>query len=142
MKPHTLPAADPLPSVSLTDSKPNFAPAVQAPVKSPAPAQPAVDVNAEMNALKASLRLRIQQQLRYPSAARRRGMEGSVAVRFHLDPSGTIRDISVLRGEGLFHNAAKLAVASASGINIPDTLSDSLPREMELTLEFRLNGAS
>lgn len=105
-------------------------------------AAPKVDRSAEKTAFYASLRSRIQQQLKYPSAARRRGIEGSVAVRFLVDPAGTIRDVTVSHGEAIFHNAAKLAVSSASGIKIPETLQEDFPNTVELTLEFRLKGHS
>jgi protein TonB len=135
--PKTLPTADPAPSPA--DTKPSVLPAA-----APAPVQPQTqprktDTSAEMNALKTSLRSRIQQQLRYPAPARRRGMEGSVPVRFLLGADGAIRNITVLGGEGIFHNAVKLAVAAASGIEIAKNLKDSLPIELELTLEFKLS---
>lgn len=140
--PAAKPSAEPLPTASTADTKPEAAPAaVQIPAQSPVKAQK-IDIGAEMNAFKASLRSRIQQQLRYPPAARRRGMEGSVTVHFLLEPSGTIRNITVSNGEGIFHNAAKLAVASASGIKVPDTLSGSLPTEMNILLEFNLKNGS
>ncbi len=104
-----------------------------------APAKPKIDIAAEKRAFFASLRSTIQNHLRYPSAARRRGMEGEVGVRFSLSNNGTINAISIRHGAEIFHNSAKTAVASASGINVPKNLAESLPMEIELTLEFRLN---
>lgn len=104
------------------------------------PPKPRIDLAAEKRAFLASLRSTIQSHLRYPSAARRRGMEGEVGVRFNLEGDGTINAISVQRGEEIFYNSAKIAVASASGINIPKNLTDALPMEIELVLEFKLNG--
>lgn len=111
-----------------------------APPQPPIHAQPKSDVTAEKKSFFASLRTTIQNHLRYPTAARRRGMEGDIAVRFSLANNGTIHSISVQHGEAIFHNAAKTAVAAASGIDVPLTLTDSLPMEIELTLEFKLNG--
>lgn len=110
-----------------------------APAQSAVKAQPKADVSAEKQSFFAHLRTKIQQNLRYPSAARRRGMEGEVNVRFVLDNTGAIRAVTVQNGESIFHEAAKLAVASASGVKVPDVLSDSFPSEIQLTLEFRLN---
>lgn len=110
-----------------------------APLPAPAKERPKADTGAEMQAFKTALRAKIQQNLRYPSAARRRGMEGEVDVRFVLENSGTIRDINVRRGEGVFHDAARLAVTSASGMKIPESLAANFPEEMAITLEFRLN---
>lgn len=86
----------------------------------------------------ASLRSSIQNNLHYPPAARRRGMQGEIAVRFILNKNGSIGRINILGGESIFHNAAKAAVASASGTTIPKNLTDSLPLEIDLTLEFTL----
>lgn len=103
------------------------------------PAKPKIDIAAEKRAFFSSLRSTIQNHLRYPSAARRRGMEGEVGVRFSLSGNGTIHSISIQHGEEIFHNAVKAAVTSASGISVPKTLIDSLPMEIDLILEFKLN---
>lgn len=119
-------------------SKPSPA-AVAAPPQTPIKAPPKADVSAEKQTFFAHLRTKIQQNLRYPSAARRRGIEGEVNVRFILENSGAIRDITVRDGDGIFHEAAKIAVASASGVKIPEVLSDTFPTDVALTLEFRLD---
>lgn len=98
-----------------------------------------IDLAAEKKAFFAALRSTIQNHLRYPSAARRRGMEGEVGVRFNLADDGTINAITVQHGEEIFYTAVKAAVASASGINIPKNLTNALPMEIELILEFKLN---
>lgn len=107
-------------------------------VTPPAP-KPSIDTAAEMQSFKASLKTKIKQNLRYPPAARRRGMQGEVAIRFTVFGDGSIRDISILQGEEIFHTAAKAAVASAEGIDVPKNLLNSLPKQMDLTLEFKLN---
>lgn len=104
-----------------------------------AKSQPKTDVSAELQAFKTALRAKIQQNLRYPSAARRRGMEGEVDVRFVLETSGSIRDIAIRNGESIFHDAARLAVASAAGMKVPEPLASRFPDELAVTLEFRLN---
>jgi len=104
-----------------------------------APSKPKIDLAAEKRLFFASLRSTIQNHLRYPSAARRRGMEGEVDVRFTLANDGTINTILIQRGEAIFNNSVKTAVSSASGIDVPKNLADSLPMEIELTLEFKLN---
>ncbi|MBV5321215.1 MAG: energy transducer TonB [Sulfuricurvum sp.] len=104
-----------------------------------APSKPKVDITAEKQSFLASLRSKIQQNLHYPFTARRVGKEGNVNVRFVMESTGMIRDITVQQGESIFHNAAKAAVASASGANVPKSLTDALPMEMELSLEFKLN---
>ncbi len=108
-----------------------------APIAAPKP-EVKPDNGSEKRALLASLRSTIQNNLRYPSAARRRGMEGDVNVRFTLLSGGAIGSVSILSGESIFHNAAKAAVESASGIAIPKSLADDLPLEINLGLEFNL----
>jgi protein TonB len=127
----------PTPSV---ETKPITAPApISTPAQSQIKAQPKANTASELQSFKASLRTKIKQNLRYPPSARRRGMEGEVSVRFTVFGDGSIRDISIRQGEEIFHNAAKAAVASSSGIDVPKSLTESLPMEMDLTLEFKLN---
>lgn len=104
------------------------------------PPKQKADTASEKKAFLASIRNTIQNNLRYPSAARRRGMEGEVGIRFNLSDSGAIGSISILSGETIFHNAAKAAVSSISGIDIPKNLIDSMPMEINLILEFNLKG--
>ncbi|MFH0710741.1 MAG: TonB family protein [Pseudomonadota bacterium] len=123
-----------------TETKPVVVAETKAiPVQAVIPSKPKIDTTSEKKLFYASLRTKIQQNLRYPFAARRVGKEGEVGVRFTLSDDGSIRNISVQRGEEIFHNAAKAAVASTAGIDIPKNLIDSLPVEMDLTLEFKLN---
>ena len=123
-----------------TETKPNTVAEIKAPpIQVAIPAKPKIDITSEKKSFYASLRVKIQQSLRYPFAARRAGKEGEISVRFTLSDDGTIKGISVQHGEDIFHNAAKLAVASASGVKVPDILSDTLPAEIDLTLEFKLD---
>ncbi|MCK9373930.1 MAG: TonB family protein [Sulfuricurvum sp.] len=132
------------PSTQAVEAHPVVSKSVSPPVSESAPA-PTVekkakpDVNTAKKSFFAALRGKIQHQLRYPAAARRRGMEGDVTIRFVLENSGTIHDIDIRQGEAIFHEAAKTAVASASGIAIPEVLSETLPTQIDLVLEFRLN---
>ncbi len=135
---HSIPAATQ--QTMPIETKPTIVAETKAPpVQAAAPAKPKVDITAAKQSFYALLRTKIQQSLRYPFAARRAGKEGEIGVRFTLTDDGTIKGISVQRGEDIFHNAAKLAVASASGVKVPDALSETLPAEIDLTLEFKLN---
>lgn len=121
----------------LTPAAKTITPVQSTPVSAPKP-ESKPDISSEKRHFLASLRSTIQNNLHYPPAARRRGIQGEVAVRFILNESGSIGTVNILEGESIFHNAAKAAVASASGINIPKNLTDSLPLEIDLTLEFTL----
>lgn len=123
-----------------TETKPTVIAETKAiPIQTAIPTKPKIDITSEKQSFYASLRTKIQQNLRYPFAARRAGKEGEIGVRFTLTDEGIIKGISIQRGEDIFHNAAKLAVASASGVKVPDVLTDILPAEIDLTLEFKLN---
>ncbi|HLD24183.1 MAG TPA: TonB family protein [Sulfuricurvum sp.] len=144
--PQPIPPAKSIPQSVQTLSSPvaTPTPAVQhaiqnIPTPATVPSKPKIDLAAEKRLFFTSLRSTIQNHLRYPSAARRRGMEGEVDVRFTLANDGSINTVSIQRGEAIFHNSVKTAVSSASGIDIPKNLADSLPMEIELTLEFKLN---
>lgn len=141
-------AVTPLPSIVPTPAPMTSPAIVSAPVQQPiqhvaapvsVPAKPKIDLSSEKKSFFSSLRANIQNQLRYPPVARRRGMEGEVGVRFLLSSDGMINHISVQRGENIFHNAAIAAVNAASGIDVPKSLTESMPMEIELTLEFKLN---
>ena len=139
--PQAQPVATPVQEVAAAvEPKPTISTAtVQSPAQSPTKSVQKADLSAVKNSFFASLRSNIQRHLRYPSAARRRGMEGEVNVHFTLTDTGVIKNIAVRQGESIFHEAAKLAVASASGVKVPEVLGDSLPIEIDLTLEFTLN---
>lgn len=152
-----IPTPAPTIARALPDSIPTPVASPSVPIASPAqipaakpltPLQPAAvvapklevkpDTATEKRHFLAALRSTIQNNLHYPPAARRRGMQGEVAVRFTLNEGGSIGTINILDGESIFHNAAKAAVASASGVNIPKNLAETLPLEIDLTLEFTL----
>lgn len=130
------PAITPPPVVSTPPTLQHTVQTLPAPIA--VASKPKIDIASEKRAFFSTLRSNIQRNLRYPSAARRRGMEGEVGVRFTLNDDGTIGSISVQSGESIFHNAAKAAVASASGIDVPKNLTESLPMEIDLMLEFKL----
>lgn len=114
------------------------APAIAA-ATAPKPEIPKTDLTAEKKHFYAALRSTIQNHLRYPVVARRRGMEGTVGVRFILNADGSVQNITLKEGPDVFHDAARMAVASASGIRIPDHLIAVFPSEIDLTLEFHLD---
>lgn len=147
---HPLTAAPRVPSIAVPvaeaavptviNTKPNVSTAtVQTPAQSPLKATRKVDISAEKQSFLAYLRTTIQQNLHYPSAARRRGIEGEVNVRFTLENGGIIRNIAIFEGEKIFHEEAKRAIVSASGIKIPEVLSGTFPTDMQLTLAFKLD---
>ena len=84
------------------------------------------DVPPEYGAYLARFRERIQESVVYPFAARRRGEAGRVEVELLLEPSGRVRELSVVSSSSyaLLDEAAVEAVRSIR----PQPLPDHLPR--------------
>ena len=72
------------------------------------------DIPAEFGPYLAGFRQRLQKSLVYPLVARRRGLEGRVEIELVLEPSGRVRDISVVLSSSyaLLDDAAVEAVKS------------------------------
>lgn len=84
----------------------------------------------------AKVRGKINRAKSYPRIAQKRGMQGSVKVRFTILASGNVSNISV-SGPKVFHNSAKNAVKKAfplSTKNVPI----SLPQSVNFTLRYQL----
>lgn len=81
---------------------------------------------------------RIEAHKFYPTAARRRGMQGVIQVSFLLRPDGTISELQVGKGPGVLRQAAEEAVAKALPLPKPPT-SLELPQTLQFGMEFRLN---
>jgi protein TonB len=91
---------------------------------------------AKKNAFLAMVRRRIDSHKHYPRIAKKRGMQGSVNVRFTILPNGSVTVISAT-GSKLFVRSAKEAVKAAfplSSKHIPMPL----PATVNLTLRYRL----
>jgi len=82
------------------------------------------------------LRSKIERNKSYPRMAERRGMQGSVRVRFTILPNGHVSSIS-MSGPKVFRASAKKAIKRAFPINVKD-VPFSLPSTVSLTLRYRL----
>jgi len=58
----------------------------------------------------ATLKRKINRNKSYPRIAKRRGMQGSVKVRFTISPSGKLVNIKILSGPKVFHSSTKDAI--------------------------------
>lgn len=91
---------------------------------------------AKKNQFLTQIRRKINQHKSYPKIAKRRGMQGTVKVRFTILASGHLGHISVT-GPKVFHSSARNAVKRAFPIrtkNIPI----SLPTSVNLSLRYQL----
>ena len=85
------------PKASAVLASPSNRPSSPTPASEPAsPSQPAIVSSAWRQELAAWL----AEHKTYPEEARRRGIEGSVTLRFCVDQSGHVIDVTVLRGSG------------------------------------------
>jgi protein TonB len=81
----------------------------------------------------AMLRRRVHEAMRYPAAARRRGLTGTVHLDIVLEPSGRIADVALARSSshGVLDDAALDAVRSLGRVPFPD---DVRPRALRVRL--------
>lgn len=88
----------------------------------------------------AGIRARIERYKRYPLAARRRGQEGEVGLRFILAANGEVMKLEVRKSSGIdsLDRAAINAVRRATPFAKPPVgfVDSTLP--MELTIVFKL----
>ncbi|MEX2148277.1 MAG: energy transducer TonB [Candidatus Rokuibacteriota bacterium] len=88
---------------------------------------------AEYGAYLALVRQRIQEALRYPMAARRRGLTGSVHVEITVEPSGAIAAVRLAASSShpLLDEAALEAVRGLRPVAFPP---DVAPRSLRVRL--------
>jgi protein TonB len=80
----------------------------------------------------------IEQHKWYPKAARRRGIEGEVNVRFTLLPDGSAKGVMVENGPTILIAAARKAVEKATPMPKPPE-NIHCPLECEFRMRFSLN---
>jgi protein TonB len=91
---------------------------------------------AEKNHFLSAIRDKINKHKSYPRIAKKRGMQGSVNVKFTILSSGKVGNISV-SGPKVFHNSARNAVKSAFPINAKNA-PISLPKSINITLRYQI----
>lgn len=91
---------------------------------------------AEKNRFLNQIRRKIDRSKTYPRAAKRRGMQGSVKVKFTILANGQVSNIR-LSGSKLFHSSARNAVQKAFPINVKNAPL-SLPQTVNVTLRYQL----
>ena len=91
---------------------------------------------AQKNRFLSNIRAKINKNKSYPKIAKRRGMQGSVKVRFTILRSGKVGSISV-SGPKVFHTSAKSAVKRAFPISTKN-VPFRLPETINFTLRYQL----
>ena len=91
---------------------------------------------SQKNRFLATVRQRINRNKSYPRIAKRRGMQGSVRVKFTILANGHVGNISV-SGPKVFHSSARRAVKRAFPISTKN-IPVFLPKTVNLTLRYQL----
>ena len=91
---------------------------------------------AKKNAFLSRIRSKISKAKTYPRIAQRRGMQGSVKVRFTILKSGNVTDIRV-SGKKVFYKSARAAIKKAFPISTKN-MPMSLPQTINLTLRYQI----
>lgn len=91
---------------------------------------------AEKDLFLANIRAKINKHKSYPRIAQRRGMQGTVTVKFTILSSGKVGNISV-DGPTVFHKSARNAVKSAFPVDVKNA-PISLPKSISITLRYQM----
>ncbi len=85
------------------------------------------------------LRRFVEKELKYPSEARKKGIEGVVIVLFTVDEEGKVRDPRIVNGDREFFNTEALRVVNKFPRWIPGEV-DGVPSPVQVSVpvEFRL----
>jgi protein TonB len=96
-------------------------------------------VSAEFGPYLAGFRRRIQELVVYPLAARRRGLAGRVEIEVILEPTGRVRDVTVVASSShsLLDEAAVEAIMSLPPLPLPEHLPRR-PLRVRLPVVFDL----
>ena len=91
---------------------------------------------AQKNQFLANIRTKINKHKSYPRIARKRGMQGTVNVKFTILKNGNVGNISV-SGPKVFHKSARKAVKSAFPISVKNA-PISLPKSINIKLRYQI----
>jgi len=74
----------------------------------------------------------------YPNKARRRGIQGSVKVKFTISKDGFLKNINILSGKKVFYNSVKKAITESFPLIPPKDIFDQ-DFSLELIMIYRLH---
>lgn len=80
---------------------------------------------------------KINRNKSYPRIARRRGMEGSVEVAFHILSDGSVNNIKLVSGRKVFSQSAFEAISKSFPVQVDSAIFD-FPKEFRVTLAYVL----
>ncbi|KIM04943.1 MAG: hypothetical protein KN64_05235 [Sulfurovum sp. AS07-7] len=83
-------------------------------------------------------RHKIELNKQYPSIARNSGIEGTIRVSFTINKNGTVSGVSAGDGNTLLKKSALKAINDSTPFHVSDKLSEYMPMQMSVPLEFKL----
>jgi protein TonB len=94
---------------------------------------------AEYGAYLAALRQRIQQSVRYPSSARRRGLAGTVSVEILILANGAVGDVTLLESSthAVLDDAALATIRALPRVPLPPELP-ARPLRVRVPVVFQM----
>jgi protein TonB len=95
------------------------------------------EIEAKKNIFFTKLRNKIEQNKSYPKRARRRGIEGSVEVRFYLQSDGSVKKVEFLSGKNIFKKSIIKAIKNSFPVEVDKSLFD-FPMEFKISVDYVL----
>ena len=80
---------------------------------------------------------KINSNKSYPHAARRRGVEGDVEVKFYISANGCVEQISLISGKKIFKDSAFESIFKSFPVEVDESLFE-FPKEFRITLSYVL----
>jgi protein TonB len=96
------------------------------------------EIKAKQNIFFTKLRNKINENKSYPRGARRRGIQGSVEVRFNLCRDGNVKNIEFLSGKNIFKESVIEAIENSFPIEVDETLF-VFPKEFKISVDYILS---
>lgn len=96
------------------------------------------EIKAKQNIFFTKIRNRINENKSYPRTARRRGIQGSVEVRFHLCNDGNVKNIEFLSGREIFKRSIIEAIEKSFPIEVDSSLFN-FPKEFKISVDYILS---
>ena len=84
----------------------------------------------------AALQQRINQHRRYPRAALARNVQGDVEIEARVNPDGTLAEVKILSGPGLFRSASLKALRKSLPFSLPE--GTRKPIKFRFSIHYRL----
>ncbi len=95
-------------------------------------------IKAKQNIFFTKLRNRINENKSYPRSARRRGIQGSVEVKFNLCRDGNVKNIKFLSGKKIFERSVIEAIEASFPIEVDEALF-VFPKEFKISVDYILS---